>query len=43
MTLLELCEPLFQYICRLNRSARKGGQPRPGAASAARSSCCSTT
>jgi hypothetical protein len=25
MTLLELCEPLFQYICRLNRSARKGG------------------
>jgi type VI protein secretion system component VasF len=25
MTLLELSEPLFQYICRLNRSARKGG------------------
>ena len=25
MTLLDLCEPLFQYICRLNRSARKGG------------------
>jgi type IV/VI secretion system ImpK/VasF family protein len=25
MTLIELCEPLFQYICRLNRSARKGG------------------
>ena len=24
-TLLDLCEPLFQYICRLNRSARKGG------------------
>ncbi len=24
MTLLELCEPLFQYICRLNRSSRKG-------------------
>lgn len=24
MTLLELCEPFFQYICRLNRSARKG-------------------
>jgi len=24
MTLLELCEPLFQYICRLNRSTRKG-------------------
>lgn len=21
----ELCEPLFQYVCRLNRSARKGG------------------
>ena len=26
MTLLELCEPLLQYVCRLNRSARKGGQ-----------------
>ena len=25
MTLLELCEPLFLYMCRLNRSARKGG------------------
>lgn len=25
MTPIELCEPLFQYICRLNRSARKGG------------------
>jgi type VI protein secretion system component VasF len=25
MKLLDLCEPLFQYICRLNRSARKGG------------------
>jgi len=24
MTLLELCEPLFQYICRLNRLARSG-------------------
>ncbi len=24
-TLLDLAEPLFQYICRLNRSARKGG------------------
>lgn len=22
MTLIELCEPLFQYMCRLNRSAR---------------------
>ncbi len=26
MTLLELIEPLSQYVCRLNRSARKGGQ-----------------
>lgn len=25
MTVLELCEPLFQYVCRINRSARKGG------------------
>src|SRR5438105_15724107 len=25
MTLLELCDPLFQYICRLNRGGRKGG------------------
>ncbi len=25
MTLLDLSEPLFQYVCRLNRSARKGG------------------
>lgn len=25
MTLMELCEPLLQYVCRLNRSARKGG------------------
>lgn len=24
-SLLDLAEPLFQYICRLNRSARKGG------------------
>src|SRR5205085_11027944 len=24
-SLLELCDPLFHYICRLNRSARKGG------------------
>lgn len=24
MTLVELCEPLFQYICRLNRLARSG-------------------
>ena len=27
MKALDACEPLFQYICRLNRSARKGGQP----------------
>ncbi len=25
MTLLELCDPLFHYMCRLNRAARKGG------------------
>ena len=25
MTLPELCEPLFHYLCRLNRSARSGG------------------
>lgn len=25
MTLVELCEPLFQFICRLSRLARKGG------------------
>jgi type IV/VI secretion system ImpK/VasF family protein len=25
MTLLELCEPLFLYVCRVSRSARKGG------------------
>ena len=24
MTLIELCEPLFQYMCRLNRMARSG-------------------
>lgn len=27
MTLPELCEPLFQYVCRLNRSVRKGVRP----------------
>lgn len=27
MTLLELCDPLFQFVCRLNRSARKGARP----------------
>ena len=26
MTPVELCEPLFQFICRLNRSARKSGE-----------------
>ena len=26
MTVLELCEPLFLYFCRLNRAARKGGE-----------------
>ena len=25
MTLLELCEPLFRYVCWLNRTPRKGG------------------
>ncbi|HEY2586622.1 MAG TPA: DotU family type IV/VI secretion system protein [Tepidisphaeraceae bacterium] len=29
MKLLDCCEPLFQYLCRLNRSARKGGDHRP--------------
>lgn len=27
MVLSELCEPLFQDVCRLNRSARKGASP----------------
>ncbi|MGI9014799.1 MAG: DotU family type IV/VI secretion system protein [Phycisphaerales bacterium] len=27
MTAAELCEPLLLYVCRLNRAARKGGQP----------------
>ena len=27
MTLVECCEPLFQFVCRLNRSARKGVSP----------------
>ena len=26
MTLMELCEPLFQYVCRLNRSGRRGAK-----------------
>ena len=25
MTVLDVCEPMFLYMCRLNRSARKGG------------------
>ena len=29
MTLLELTEPLFQYVCRLSRSGRKGGSFEP--------------
>ncbi len=28
MKLLKLCEPLFQYVCALNRSPRKGAQPQ---------------
>ena len=31
MTLLQLTEPLFQYVCRLNRIARRGGAPMSGA------------
>ncbi len=27
MTLLNVCEPLFQYICRFNRLIRLGGEP----------------
>ncbi len=29
MQLVELCEPLFQYVCLLNRSARKGSASAP--------------
>ena len=29
MKLLEVCEELFQYVCRLNRSARKGAPLEP--------------
>jgi type IV/VI secretion system ImpK/VasF family protein len=29
MKLLELCEDVFQYVCRLNRSARKGAPLEP--------------
>src|SRR5947207_13817219 len=28
MTLLQLPEPLFQYMCRLNRLARRSGSPK---------------
>jgi len=28
--LTEVCEPLFQYVCRLNRLGRKGGRTDPG-------------
>jgi type IV/VI secretion system ImpK/VasF family protein len=34
MTLVELCEPLFQHVCRLSRGARKGVSPDPGQARA---------
>ena len=34
MTLIELCEPLFQYICRLNRMSRAAGQADYGVARA---------
>ena len=30
MNLLELTEPIFQYVCRLNRLARKSGGTSPG-------------
>ena len=30
MTLLETTEPLFQYVCRLNRVGRKAGGPSTG-------------
>ena len=30
MTLLELSEPIFQYVCRLNRAARKAGAAGKG-------------
>ncbi len=29
-SLVELCDPLFQYVCRLNRLARKGGLVEAG-------------
>jgi type VI protein secretion system component VasF len=30
MTLLQLTEPLFQYMCRLNRIAKRSGTPKHG-------------
>src|SRR5260221_7722883 len=30
MTLLQLTEPLFQYMCRLNRLARRSASPKTG-------------
>lgn len=30
MTLIEICEPLFQYVCKLNRLGRKGGRTDEG-------------
>jgi len=30
MDLLQICEPLFQYVCRLNRLGRKGGEINVG-------------
>ena len=30
MTLLQLTEPLFQYMCRLNRLSRRSGSPKAG-------------
>ena len=32
MTLLELCDPLFKYVCFLNRSERKGAAIDPAQA-----------
>lgn len=30
MTLIELTEPVFQYVCRLNRISRRGTSAKPG-------------
>ena len=32
VNLVDICEPLFQYVCRLNRLARKGGRADFGVA-----------